>query len=236
MNKQHMQEYLDSNMFTDAQKKDAMNKYGYHIDKNGVLRKKRKTTTEVVEETLESVDSDNTPFLIVKEDELEVLGDANLTQEKRGTYNLDFEVYDYMIEAFPKEFEGIEMKDEGSGLFSFSLTFENKGIIPRNRSLASLYAMKIMQIMAVNKESYEEIVNLSIKVKNLENPEELNIDDYFDTLERHTETMTQEVFYDLIVLITGIDDFYVDYLTLESLNYNAMKIISDHPDLFKEGN
>ena len=162
---------------------------------------------------LKKAEEDDTPFVVVKDDELAVVGDANKTELKKNTYELTF--------RFPitdDRFKTEESRVVGN-FYLTDIVYDDVFISPRKDLKIIAAAMKIIPFF---KKLYED--------GSLRDRTE-------DELYQVFISMSEEVLdsiYILVQAVMNIPDDIIDNLIPSSAVATCSKIILDYPEIFNE--
>lgn len=166
-----------------------------------------------IAENLKKAEEDDTPFVVVKDDELAVVGDANKTELKKNTYELTF--------RFPIT-DG-RFKTENSrvigNFYLTDITYEDVFINPRKDLKIIGAAMKIIPFF---KKLYED--------GSLVDRTEAELYKVF-------VSMSDEILdaiYVLVQSVMDVPDELIDYLMPSSAVSACSKLIVDYPEIFNE--
>ncbi|MBL1227991.1 hypothetical protein IW492_01945 [Enterococcus sp. BWB1-3] len=166
-----------------------------------------------ISDKLKKTNEDDTPFAIVKDQEVSVIGDANKTEIKQANYSVRFRVPKTFFEEAP---EGA--KEVGS-FYVFNVDFEGVTITPRSDLKIVDAIMKIIPFFNKLRENGE--------VEAFDKEELLSIfvnagDDVHLAI------------YNLVATFLGIDDQLGEYMLPFSVIENLNKIMDSHPEVFNE--
>lgn len=166
-----------------------------------------KTYNEVKDGIDKAVD-DPTPFPIVKDEKISVVGDANETQIKSYDFKITFE--------FPKG--TVEGRETENGVEK-DIEYKNVFITPRRRpktvsSMAKLYPFfqKISDKGGLEEFSPMEVAELLAE----------NGEDFIDGA------------YDLVAKVLDVDPEIADFMKFESVMAATTQIFTSYPDLVNE--
>lgn len=164
-------------------------------------------------EKLKKTNEDTTPFAVVKEEKISVIGDANKTQVKSNDYEIKFRI--------PKD--GLEQIPAGARevgpYYVFTIKYENVTITPRNDLRIVDAIMKIVPFFNKLKEdgSMESLTNEEILSVYVGAGEEVHL-----------------AVYNLVATFLGIDDMMGEYMLPFSVISALNRIIDTHPEIFNE--
>lgn len=155
---------------------------------------------------IKEAEGDVTPFPVVQENEIAVVGDANKTEIKKTTFTITF--------AMPKENDGkIEYERH-------VVTY--KDVYPKPRQMVSID--RLIALLG----PYLKRPNDDGTVSDYTEEENAKIIKAFD------EDITS-IMYQLVATVIGIDSSLIDYMLPSSVFENLMKIIRFYPELWNEG-
>ena len=163
--------------------------------------------------TIKQAETDDTPFLVVKDEEVAVVGDANKTAQKKKDYKIKF--------RFPLDNEKFKTPDSVvvGDVYITEITFKDVFISPRKDLEVVSSVMTILgfyrkleadgTITDPTPETlYQIFVNLS--------------DDLVDAM------------YKFVAVVLNIDDSIVDNMLAASVMDVCAQILKDHPEIVNE--
>ena len=166
-----------------------------------------------VNNKLKKTNEDTTPFLVSKDEELIVVGDANQIEVKSNDYTIKFRMSKDEFETKP---EGAE---EIGHFYVFSLVYEGISITPRSDLKIVDAIFKILPFFNELKEdgdiedlSREELLSLFANAK-----EEIHL-----------------AMYNLVATFLGIDDHLGAHMLPFSVIGALSQLIDNHPEIFNE--
>ncbi|MBL1226523.1 hypothetical protein [Enterococcus sp. BWR-S5] len=162
---------------------------------------------------LKKTNEDDTPFAIVKDQEVSVIGDANKTEVKTGDYSVKFRVPQSQFEQKPEGAKEVGM------YYVFSVAFDGVMITPRSDLKIVDAIMKITPFFNKLRENGE--------IESLEKEELLSI-----FISAGDEIHL--AIYNLVATFLGIDDQMGEYMLPFSVIENLNKIMENHPEVFNE--
>lgn len=167
-------------------------------------------TKEQYDALLEAIDKAQEsvrPFTVVKGDTLAVVGDANDTKVNKYTYEIKFErpAYDEEGNLTGKSFE--------------TKTYKNVFITPRQQTRV----VKILTMIL----PYFRKVNENGEIEQY-TPFELG--EIFATMDEEI----YDLMYDLVAIVLGIPKEDRDYMSFVSVISNALKILTEFPEVVNE--
>lgn len=162
---------------------------------------------------LKKTNEDDTPFAIVKDQEVSVVGDANKTEVKTGDYSVKFRVPQSQFEHKPEGAKEVGM------YYVFSVAFDDVMITPRADLKIVDAIMKITPFFNKLKENGE--------IEAFEKEELLSI-----FISAGDEIHL--AIYNLVATFLGIDDQMGEYMLPFSVIENLNKIMENHPEVFNE--
>jgi hypothetical protein len=175
------------------------------------IEKKITETSEIISESV----NDPTPFPIMKDGEISVAGDANLTQIKKEDYVISFRVplNEYDVDSLP------EGQIVGDG-YSFTSTFTDRFITPRN-DLKVLSALTYVQpfFYKLNEEygGIDMMENKELAIQLLANADQVIL-----------------AMYNLIASFLDISDDLGQYMTPLSVIGAVNTLFKQHPEMLNE--
>ncbi|WP_086350266.1 hypothetical protein [Candidatus Enterococcus clewellii] len=162
---------------------------------------------------LKKVSEDDTPFAVVKDQEVSVIGDANKTEVKTGEYNVKFRVPQSHFEQKP------EGAVEVGKYYVFSVAFADIMITPRSDLRIVDAIMKITPFFN--------------KLKENGDVEEFNKEELLSIFVNAGDEIHLAI-YNLVATFLGIDDQMGEYMLPFSVIENLNKIMDKHPEVFNE--
>lgn len=166
-----------------------------------------------ISNNLKKTNENDTPFAVVKDQEVSVIGDENKTEVKKADYSVRFRVPQTHFEQKP---EGA--KEVGS-YYVFSVAFGDITITPRSDLRIVDAIMKIIPFFNKLKEngdmedfSKEELLSVFVGAG-----DEIHL-----------------AIYNLVATFLGIDDQMGEYMLPFSVIENLNKIMENHPEVFNE--
>lgn len=164
-------------------------------------------------EKIKKTNEDTTPFAVVKEGKLSVVGDANQTEVKKNDYTIKF--------RFPKELfpEGLEKATSVGPYYVVAVEYKGVSITPRNDVKIMDAIFKILPFFNKLKEDGG--------IEELSNEEILSIYAYAND-EVHL------AIYNLVATFLGINDQMGEYMLPFSVLTALNQIIDTHPEVFNE--
>lgn len=184
----------------------------------------KKTKKEQVSDFLkvaEEAKKDDTPYVAIADDEINVLGNPNKTEVIKHDYTVDF--------AFPNTKEnkemlkrnGIEIKLETDNFLRFEREFKNAYLVPR-------YATDVIEAFT----RVQAFIN-KVTVLDDEGNLEVSIRTDDEMLEVMTELNreTEDAIYNAVGKFFRLNDYEIDCMVLPSVIFNAINIALNNPDL-----
>lgn len=162
---------------------------------------------------LQKINEDDTPFAVVKDDEIAVVGDANKTEVKKNDYTVKFRVPISMFQQKPADAVVV-----GSS-YVFSVDFPDVTISPRSDLIIVDAIMKITPFF--------KKLNENGSVDDLTNEELLSVFAYAGE-EVHL------AIYNLVATFLQIGDEIAPYMLPFSVIGALNEIIENHPEVFNE--
>lgn len=162
---------------------------------------------------IKATHEDTTPFLVVADDKLNVMGDANKTEEKKGTYTIK---YRYPKEFIPKP--PANAKEVGDFIV-FAIDYPNITITPRRdlKILSEIFKLKPFI------ETLHEDGTMTEKTDA----------EMFDLVANSGKDMLLAL-YNLVATFLDIDDISGEYMLPGSVVSAMAQIIDTHPEIFNE--
>lgn len=168
-----------------------------------------------LQESMEKAEHDDTPFPVVTDDGVNVVGDANKTQVKTRNYSIRF--------RFPKEreqdFDEKDIIQRVGDYIIVSVDFDDVHIVPR-RDTEIVTA--IVRILPYIKEMNEDG---SIRPKT--NSEMLEM------VRRLNKDIGDDI-YNVVAAVLNVDDSLKDYMLFTDVMDMLTKLPDDFPEAFNE--
>lgn len=168
-----------------------------------------------LQESMEKAEHDDTPFPVVTDDGVNVVGDANKTQVKTRNYSIRF--------RFPKEreqdFDEKDIIQRVGDYIIVSVDFDDVHIVPR-RDTEIVTA--IVRILPYIKEMNEDG---SIRPKT--NSEMLEM------VRRLNKDIGDDI-YNVVAAVLNVDDSLKDYMLFTDVMDMLTKLPEDFPEAFNE--
>lgn len=162
---------------------------------------------------LEAAQEDDTPFLVVTDDEMTVAGDPNKTGNKKHSYEITFRYPASMKSRFKDGY-----REEGPFIY-VPVTFDEITLTPRD-----------------DIEVVRAIVAMQPFVKKMQ--ENGNVDEYTEEEQaeviRYFSKDVEDAFYNLVKVFLGVPSDMVDYMQLDSVINTVCQLITDFPEVFNE--
>lgn len=162
---------------------------------------------------LKKAEEDDTPFIALAGDKLNVVGDANKTELNKHTYAIRF--------RFPKSMSQYktEDSDEIAGFFFTELEFKDVFITPRRDLKVVGAIMKIVPFF-----------------KNLREDGELEDKSAEELIQMLCDFPNEivDAMYDMVQSILMIDESLIDYASPASIFNVSSQLIEDYPEVFNE--
>lgn len=166
-----------------------------------------------VNNQLKKTNEDSTPFLISKDEDLIVVGDANKTEVKANDYTIKFRMPKTELEAMPSG-----AKEVGE-YYVFSLSFDGITITPRSD-------LKIVDAIF-------KILPFFNKLKEDGSIEDLSREELLSIF-AHAKEEIHLAMYNLVATFLGIDDHLGEYMLPFSVVGALSQLIENHPEIFNE--
>lgn len=165
----------------------------------------------------EFAEKDDTPFAVVANDEIHVVGDANKTQVKKHDYTMMF----YFPNEWKGRFDRASILKEGLTHFAVEIDYTNITITPRNHVAATTALVEL-----------EPFFN-----KILDNGEvvDLTMEDVKELLRYMSDDMTKAL-YNAVGTILGVDKSIIPYMGIMDVMFTASLLIRDFPEAINEAN
>lgn len=166
-------------------------------------------------EKLQEAQHDDTPYPVVTDDGVKVVGDANKIEKKRRDYTIRF--------RFPPEIaKNLESSDiiDHIGRYSVvEMTYENVDVAP-NRNIKLLAA--IQDILPLYKEFTK---NGGMRDKTI---------DELAALYRNVPQYAIDGMYTVVASFLGVDESIQQYMYTSDVTSTLAKLIKDFPEVFNE--
>lgn len=171
-----------------------------------------------IQESLGEAHKDNTPFPIVTDDGLTVVGDVNKTEVKTRNYVVEFRFSPSEVETYGIAKEDIEGYVEGQAIVH--MEFDDVTIKPRHRLEVDAAIVKILPYFYHIKEDSKKIGERT--------------DEEFVELVNNMCIEIGDDMYNLVAAVLGIDRRIVDNMVWQSVVETIIAIIKDFPEVFNE--
>lgn len=164
-------------------------------------------------EKIKAASDDTTPYLILKENEIHVPGDANLTEVKKTDYAIKFR---YPRNLFTELPDGAR---EVGDFVIFSVTYPDITITPRRdlKIISEIFKLKPFMQELKGDGSVGELTNEEIFTAVADAPQDVLL-----------------ALYNLVATFLGIDDIAGEYMLPSSVISAMAQIIDTHPEIFNE--
>lgn len=166
-----------------------------------------------INKKLKKIDNDDTPFAVVKDEEISVVGDANKTQIKKNDYTLKFRVPISLFTEKPKEAQIV------GASYVFTVDFPDVTINPRSDLIIVDAIMKITPFFKKLKENGD--------VEDFTDEELISVFAYAGD-EVHL------AIYNLVATFLQVNDDIAPYMLPFSVIGALSEIIENHPEVFNE--
>jgi len=172
-------------------------------------------THKLVETTekIEQAQNDDTPFMVVKDDDIEIHGNPNKTEVKTNDYIIKFRIPKTEMDIVPKEAKAI------GDYYVVSYNFKDIGITPRKDlklvdAILKLkpFILKLGENGDIQERSKEELLSVFVSAG----------DDVLLGI------------YNIVATFLGIDDKLGEYMLSFSVIEALNKLIETHPEVFNE--
>lgn len=171
-----------------------------------------------IQESLGEAHKDNTPFPIVTDEGLTVVGDVNKTEVKTRNYVVEFRFSPSEVETYGIEKEDIEGYVEGQAIVH--MEFDDVTIKPRHRLEVDAAIVKILPYFYHIEEDSKKIGERT--------------DEEFVELVNNMCIEIGDDMYNLVAAVLGIDRRIVDNMVWQSVVETIIAIIKDFPEVFNE--
>lgn len=171
---------------------------------------------EELKRRFDEAENDATPFAIVANDEVGVVGDPNKTETKKGTYTVQFGFPN--TKEWKEQFKPEEIFKETDNYIGVEKTYENVFISPRRHStilaaFTELYAFfNYIEDDGELRELKEEEIPAALEL----------LDDNIDAV------------YRAVGAVLGIDNALCEWMLHTSATYTLLKMVSDFPEIVNE--
>lgn len=168
-----------------------------------------------IKKAAEKAPDDQTPYAVVTDDKISVLGDANKTEVKKNNYSIWFRIHENMVKKFP--FEPVEvLKVDGTDYFKVKVEFKNRTITPRND----------IRLMAATTKLIPFFNEFTEDGQVIKMEDSMARDIFLD----HYHEFDLAV-YNFVATFLGIDDKTGEYMMPISVFEATLSIIENHPEL-----
>lgn len=164
-----------------------------------------------IKEGLDSAQADVTPFPVVKDGEISIIGDANKTEINKNDYTIQFKVPNGVVP------DGVGRKTP-TGTY-LELDYKDIFVTPRQEYDVTRILIKIMP--------YFRKVDENGEVSEYTDEEAIQI-----LLSMEDELA--DLMYDLVAKVCGVDPALKDYMLPTSVVVNTYKIAQDIPNSINE--
>lgn len=168
-----------------------------------------------IKEALKEAEQDDTPFPVVTDDGVKVVGDANKIDKKIRNYSVRFRFPDDM-------FNNLNEKDivKRVGRFVFvKLDFDNVTVAP-NRDT------KLMMAIV-------DVLPLFKKLDDSGNVSDMSVEDFAE-LFREVPQYAIDGMYTIVSAFLQVDDSIKDYMLMQDVIGTIKQLIKDFPETFNE--
>ena len=166
------------------------------------------------QESMQEAEKDDTPFPVVTDDGVNVVGDANKTKVKKRNYSVRF--------RFPKEraadFDEKEIIQEVGDYIIVSVDFDDVHIVPRRDTEITAAIVKILPY--VKKLQEEKIADRT--------PEEM-----VELVKTVNKDIGDDI-YDVVAAVLNVDESIKDYMLFTDVMDLLVKLPDDFPEVFNE--
>lgn len=171
---------------------------------------------EELKRRFDEAENDDTPFAVVANDEIGIVGDADKTEQKKGEYTVQFGLPN--TEEWKKQFEPNEIFKETENYIGVEKTFKDVFISPRRHStvlaaFTELYAFfNYISDDGEVRELTEDEIPTALQL----------LDDNIDAV------------YRAVGAVLGIDNAMSEWMLHTSATYTLLKMIKDFPEIINE--
>lgn len=169
-----------------------------------------------IKEALKEAPKDDTPFPVVSQGKLTVVGDANKTEVKERNYTIEFHFDPIEVEALGIDEEEIEKWVEGQAVVH--MDFDHVTIKPRYRPEVDAAIVKILPYFW----------RLNEETKKLEE----RTDDEMTELVNDMCIEIGDDMYNLVAAVCRVDRRIVENMEWASVSDTIIQIIKDFPEVF----
>lgn len=183
-----------------------MNQKEFMNTKNGIID---------IHNAMKEAEKDDTPFPVVTDDGLKVVGDANKTENKARDYKVTFR---FPKEMIPESMAGQVTKEVGNYRY-VEIEYNDVHVTPRHdlKILAS-----IMDILPLFRELQED-----------GNVKERSLEDLLGIIRRVPQE-TIDSMYTLVASFLDVDEDIAEYMTPTDVMSRIADFIRDFPEVFNE--
>lgn len=172
-------------------------------------------------EATEEAKQDDTPYVAIKDDEINILGNPNKTELKKHDYTVDFAIPNTQQNKAMLKTNGIEIKFESENYLRFSREYKNI-FVPARRATDITEAFTRVQWFINKITETDEEGNLEISIRTedemLEIMSELN-------------TEVEDAMYRAVGAFFGLNQADTDSMLLPSVIYNTIMITINNPEI-----
>lgn len=171
---------------------------------------------EEIKRTMDGTETDDTPFAIVTEDEVGIMGDPNKTEMKKGEYKIKFGFPN--TEEWKKAVDPNEIFKETENYIGVEKTFTNVFISPR----------KHPAVLAAFTELYAffNYISEDGEVRDLKDEE---ISMALQMLDENIDAV-----YRAVGAVLGLDPSVSEWMLQTSASYALLAMIRDFPEIINE--
>ena len=184
----------------------------------------KKAKAEQMSELLkasEEAKKDDTPYVAIVDDEINVLGNPNKTETKRHDYSVEFAIPNTKENRELLKANGVEIKFESENYLRIERVFKDI-FVPARRASDILEAFTRLQAFINKVTKIDDNGNLEITVRTdeemLEVMSELNKD-------------VEDAIYRAVGAFFGLSDKDTDSIVLPSAIFNAIMIAANNPEI-----
>ena len=171
---------------------------------------------EEIKRTLDDAENDTTPYAVVANDEVGIVGDANNTEAKKGEYTIRFGFPN--TEEWRKQIDPNEIFKETENYIGVKRTFKSVFVSPRRHStvltaFTELYAFfNYITEDGEVRDLTEDEIPMALKI----------LDENADAV------------YNAVATIIGISPEVSEWMLQTDVTYTLLKIINDFPEIINE--
>lgn len=165
----------------------------------------------------EYAEQDTTPYAVVANDEIHVVGDANKTETNKHDYVVMF----YFPNEWKERFDKKDILKEGATHFAVEMVYKDVMITPRNH-ISAITALVELEPFFNKVLDNGEVVNLTEQ-------------DVKELLRYLNDDMTKAL-YNAVGAILKVDKSIIPYMSILDVIFTASLIMRDFPEAINEAN